>query len=135
MTKTFDPEKEAGPWKVISSGGGFSLFRIAIGDESIRHAEEFVIPANPPAQKVAPPSPPTIAVSRRGPRLMRDQDRYALSSSRIGCRKATKLVSMYLRSGASPSGYACHPRPARVRCNRLGHPEKYVEWNSRQRSG
>lgn len=128
--KTFNPEEEEGPWKVLVSGGSASLFSIGIGAESPEEAEQRVRAANPPTPVASPAAVLPLAVSANCHSLKIGSRRYAFVFGRMGCRKATNLATMAYVSGAAPSGYRCQgKRGGGRRCWRRGQPKKYFEWH------
>jgi hypothetical protein len=128
--KTFDPEKEEGPWKVLSSGSGATLIQIGIGAESIEEIERQIRKASPAGHPTLPPALPTLALSANCRSLNIGGTRYSFAFRQMGCRKASNLATMAHISGGAPSGYACRAlRGNGERCWRRGHPEKYVEWH------
>jgi hypothetical protein len=134
--KTFDVDEQDGPWIVVGSGGGYSLFAIGIGAESVREAEERIIAASPPAQPASAEIPPRLMVSADCRSLMIGSTRYAFVFRRMGCRKATNIARI-AHWGSRPSGYRCVDRQGGKRCSRQGNPKKYLEWHlpGRPRSG
>jgi hypothetical protein len=86
--------------------------------------------AYPPFELSFTPKPRmevTVAPSCRSVTI--DSDRYAFAFHRLGCKKATRLLLARVRSGVSPTGYACSaPLPGRTRCWRRHQPNKYFEW-------
>lgn len=123
--KTFNPEEEEGPWKLLSQGSGGPLFWIVIG-ESFEEPTQWIPTSNLPAY----PDPPALAVSANCRSLKIGSTRYAFVFRRMGCHKATNLATIAHMSGAAPSGYACRANQGEgKRCWRRGHPEKYVEWH------
>jgi hypothetical protein len=127
--KTFNPEEEEGPWKLLSEGSSGALFLVVIGAESFEEAEQIIRTANPPANLNPPMTPLSLAVSANCRSLMIGNTRYAFIFRRMGCRNATNLATMAHLAGAAPSGYVCRAKQDKgKRCWRRHHPEKYVEW-------
>jgi hypothetical protein len=122
--KTFNPEEEEGPWRLLSQGSSGTLFWIVIG-EPLTEPTQWIPTSSPPAH----PDPPALSVGAGCRSLKIGHTRYAFVFRRMGCRKATNLATMAHLSGA-PSGYACRTRQGEgERCWRRGHPERYVEWH------
>jgi hypothetical protein len=123
--KTFNPEEEEGPWKLLSQSSSGTLFWIVIG-ESFEEPTQWIPTSNLPAY----PAPPALAVSANCRSLKIGNTRFAFVFRRMGCRRATHLATTAYISGSAPSGYTCRAKQSQgKRCWRLGHPEKYVEWH------
>jgi hypothetical protein len=133
--KTFNPEEEEGPWKVLSSGSSATLLLLEIGAESVEEIEQRIRAANPASHPTPPPPLATLAVSANCRSLKIGSTRYSFSFRRMGCRKAANLAAMAHISRGAPSGYVCKALQGEgERCRRRGHPEKYVEWHLRSRT-
>jgi hypothetical protein len=129
-TKTFNPDEQEGPWKVVGRGWSASLFSIGIGAESVKEAEQKIIEASPPAQPASPALPQRLAISADCRSLKIGVTRYAFVFRRMGCHKAANLATMAYLSGAAPGGYRCGDKPGGgMRCSRQAQPKKYVEWH------
>lgn len=124
--KTFNPEEEEGPWKTLSTDSSASLLSILIGEEGDRQ-----IPTAYPLANPAPPTvAPTLAVSANCRSLKIGGTSYAFVFRRMGCHKATNLATTAHLSQRAPSGYRCAAKSGGgMRCSRVGHPKKYVEWH------
>ncbi len=130
--KTFDPEKEEGPWKVLSSGSGATLIQIGIGGESVEEIERRIREASPAALPASPSLPARLAISANCRSLKIGSSHYSFVFRHMGCHKASNLATMAHVSGGAPSGYACKALEGDgERCWRRGHSEKYVEWRQR----
>jgi hypothetical protein len=93
-------------------------------------AELKIIRAGPPAKIEPPALPDRFMVGPSCHALTIGTTRYVFIFHRIDCRTATNIANMAHLSGASPGGYRCKGRPDDgMRCQRRGHPEKYVEWH------
>jgi hypothetical protein len=131
--KTFDPDKQEGPWKQLSAGGGGSLFVIGIGAESIENVEQRIIAANPPSQPTSPTARSRLAVSADCRSLKVGNHRYLFVFRHMGCHKATSLAIATHISGA-PRGYRCEAKPAGgIHCARRGQPKKFFGWRRPRR--
>ena len=127
--KTFNPEKEEGPWKTLSSGSSGALLSFEIGAESVEEIERRIREANPASHPTLPAGIAPLAVSANCRSLKIGSTRYSFVFRHMGCRKASNLAAMAHVSGGAPSGYACKALQGNgERCWRRGHPEKYVEW-------
>jgi hypothetical protein len=123
--KTFNPEEEEGPWKLLSQGSSGTLFWIVIG-EPFEEPTQWIPTSNPPAY----PGPPALAISANCRSLKIGSTRYAFVFRRMGCHKATNLATIAHMSGAAPSGYRCRDKQGGGKhCWRREHPKKYVEWH------
>jgi len=131
---TFEPGE--GGWHVISSGGGATLTVFTFGAHWLEEAEGVVRIANPATAFPPPPAPVPFSVSSDCRGLTIGSTRYAFHFRQMGCRKATDIATAVHLFGGSPTGYRCLSRsPGGTRCQRLGHPRKYVEWSLPVRSG
>jgi hypothetical protein len=128
--KTFNPDDQDGPWKVLSSGGGASLFVIGIGAESVEEIEQKIIAANPGSPSNSPTLRPRLAVSANCRSLKVGATRYAFVFQRMGCHKATNLATMAYLSDAPLRGFRCADKPAGgIRCWRKGQPKRFFGWH------
>lgn len=129
VQKTYNPDEQEGPWKILSSGGAGTLVSIVIGEELNKTNDpEFI--SHDPSSPLARSKHISLAVSANCRSLKVDGTRYSFAFRRMSCSKATRLARVAYLSESPPQGYTCKDKRASgERCWRRRHPEKYVEWH------